>query len=187
MSTVRSMSRSLFSQRQALKKAVIDPSAAALVDPDALYTVTQCVNGNYSKDPQCVPLFFIQSLRDASFVMDVDYELHVAPYFFSLEPYERCVYMWTNPTGGWLILAFDSMRRALLTIVGAPRIDKLVGAFPYSMCAERNSIRLANVGPYAEILLEPHDNSTDVIFTIPELNVSMILTNQTPQRLRTEA
>jgi hypothetical protein len=186
MSLARAKSRSLFARRQELKRVV--DNACVTIDPVALYEVEQCISGRCDEEPQCVSAQFIQALRDAAFALDVQYETVVAPHFFVLQPYERCVYTWTSANGGWCMLSFDDKTRALLVIVGASRVEKLVGAFAYNVCRERHAIRLTDVGPYSEMLLKPMTtSSTDLLLYIPDINVSMPLVNQTPQRLRSAA
>ena len=81
MSFVRPNSRRLFARRQPMEHA----DAPMTVDPEAMHVVAQYANGTQQIQPQHVSQHFIQSLRDAAFAMDVDYETRVAPYFYPLE------------------------------------------------------------------------------------------------------
>lgn len=183
--SARSKARSIFAKQMAAKRAEARSSVHAALNEEAVFMVNQCINGQRDGIYECVSLDFIEDLRDAAFSLGVDYEQMVAPYFHTLAEYERCIYTWYGASGEWVTLLFNKYHKALLTIVGAPRIDKLVGSFAYNMSAERKVLCISDVGPYAEILVQPVAGSSDVLLVVPERKLELLLTNQTPQRLCT--
>lgn len=153
-----------------------------ILDPEALYAVEQCARGA-AGERQLVSGEFIQSLRDAAIVLGIDFASVVEPHFGSLGEYDQCVYTWRG-AGAWATLMFDTQQqRAMLALIGAPSVDKLVGAFAYSTCNERDALRLIDVGPYAEMLVQPIAGSHDVRLIVPELRTELVLRNETPDRL----
>lgn len=184
MSASNNRSRSLFAERRAQLAAKSAQKPGVDIDPDAIYAVEQCANGAYKQgERQLVPIGFIEALRDAAFALDIDFGGVVAPHFDTLDEYDRCVYTWrSGDSCGWAVLLFDGMRRAMLTLKDVPGIAKLVGTFAYSVCPERGALRLHDVGPYAEVLVEP--DGGNVRLRVPEAKTTLVLNNETPERLR---
>lgn len=179
-------SRSLFAQHRERKRLIQQANEHG--EPqfgEALYVVEQCATGA-RREYEIISAEFMELLRDAARVLNVNFDAIVAPHFGLLADYHRCVYTWRGPGGGWATLAFDS-GHAMLTLIGAPRIDKLVGSFAYSICSERGALRLRNVGPYAELLLQPIERSSDVLLVVPETHTKLVLQNETPHRLCAES
>lgn len=176
-------SRSLFAQQRIQQRIESDDD---MLYGDALRAVEQCVEQNgVTPVRQFVSNEFIELLRDAAIVLDVDFDTQIAPHFASLADYDRCVYSWRGVTGTWATLMFDGSRHAMLTLLGAPRIDKLVGTFAYGVCSERNVLRIRDVGPYAEMLVQPIAGTDNVLLVVPELRTELVLQNETPHRLST--
>ncbi len=157
-----------------------------MLDAEAVYTVEQCVGGHYRDGQrQLVPVAFIESLRDAAFSMGVDYSCVVEPHFGTLAEYDRCIYIWQGAEPNrWATLWFHAKRGASLALIGAPGVEKLVGNFAYDICTEREALRLRDVGPYAEVLVVPLPDSSDVEMIVPETGTQIVLRNETPHRLR---
>lgn len=172
--------RSLFAQQRmkATKSAPIEG-----IDSEVIYAVEQCVAGAYAGSArQVVPIGFMEQLRDAAFCLNVDFATQVAPFFNSLEEFDRCIFTWRGASKCWAVLMFDGVRRAELALVGVPGMQKLVGTFTYSICPERTALRLHDVGPYAEVLAEP--DGSDVVLRVPDTGATIKLINQTPEHLR---
>lgn len=157
----------------------------AALDPAAIYAVEQCVQGQYRNTPQqLVTAGFIEALRDAAFAANVDFAAAVEPFFVALDSYDRCVFSWRGLDGCWAMLMFGERDRAMLSVVGAPRLQKLVGSFPYCVCDTRKALRITDVGSYPELLISPcADCSGDVTLSVPGTDVALHMRNETPQRL----
>jgi len=159
--------------------------SAALLDEEAMRAVERCRDGLCdSGERQFVSIDFFEAMQFAAFGLNIDFASVVAPHFGCLDDYDRCIYTWRGSLGTWVQLMFDEMSRAMLTLVGVPQIDKLVGSFVYEVSTERGALRLRDVGAYGEVLIQPIVDSSDVLLCIPERKVQLVLTNETPQRLR---
>lgn len=172
--------RSLFVQQREKIKVVAKSDIA--LDADAVYAVETCLAGRCEATRQFVSREFMEALKEAAFALGVEFSSRVQPHFTTLADYDKCVYRWRDGTGHWCMLMFDGEQyAAMLALIGAPRIQKLVGTFAYSVCSERGALRLINVGPYAEVLVRPLTDSSNVLLIVPEAKLELELYNETPQ------
>jgi hypothetical protein len=176
--------RSIFAQLRSKQLEDSGPGES-LIDEEAMRAVERCRDGLHDPDGrQFVSVDFIEALQFAAFGLNVDFATVVAPHFGCLDDYDRCIYTWRGALGAWVQLMFDEMNRALLTLVGVPQVEKLVGSFVYEVSSERGALRMPDVGAYGEVLVRPIVDSSNVLLCIPERKVQLVLTNETPQRLR---
>jgi hypothetical protein len=175
--------RSLFAQQR--EQSRVAAKSDDTLDAEAVYAVEQCLSGQCDAARQFVSTEFMEALREAAFALGVEFSSCVEPHFATLAEYDRCVYSWRDGAGHWATLMFDGARSAMLALVGAPHIQKLVGTFAYSVCGERSALRLTDVGPYAELLVRPLPDSSNVLLIVPEARLELELYNETPQRVRT--